>query len=497
MHDHHDDSEPAVCRIGGHRHPGDGRVCDPHLQRMRAELAGVARMTRELPTRLVPGSAPGGERVSTTRTGSPPPVDPNVLSMLAAGGAEVRRDARMLAPQVRRWSTLSTYDVTVANPDPNGPPITERRQLRTWHAETVTDGTYEPVSCNCGRPHLDGKGQPIRRGRPLLVMDDDQVGSIPPAEWADMWVRRLRLALQDTTSLIRGQVSLACDADQRRRVERVKIGEALRSARRSPTLMPAVAQLIAFQRAYQQHLETAAPRIRMALLGVRDDGPAHQARVAAALAGQGPLPGEAAVIHDPVAAEWSVRYGYAGVAAAVEVDTCYLAEWLPLLAEHDDPDSDVDIAVFARDLRHLHSELEYLLDESSDLRWIGRCPAYLRDTDGEETDRICGARIWQDPYRSVIDCPRCLTGWPEAEWLHLANLIRVRWPIDRRRRYTQGDRVAAEKCVDRLPRCSGCERVMTVEWAETSGRRDQIRTWSPTGFACPSGCIAGGVSVAA
>lgn len=473
MHHQHDTTtDDAVCRVGGHRHPGTGRVCTPHLDAMRAQLAGVARMTRDLPTVLVPG-ATSGEKVTTTRVGSPTPGRLDVMNLLAGGGAEVRRDARMLSPLVRRWSTLHTYEVTV--PGPDGTPRAEVRQLRTWHAEAVTGPD----------------------GRPLLVMPDDQVGSIPPAEWADLWVRRLRLALRHTTSPIRGRVNLACDADQRYRVERARLGEAMRTARGVPALLPAVAQLAAIGEAYRAYLKTATTAVRMALLGVRDDGPLHQARVAAALAGGGPLEARVEAVHDSVAAEWAVRYGYASTAAAVEVDTRYLAEWLPLAADHEDPDNEVDVAAFARELRALHAELEHVLGVTSDAQRIGRCPAFLRDAEGDETTRVCGAVIRQDPYRSRIECPRCVTAWPEAEWIHMAKLIRERWPIDPYRRYTQGDKTAAEKAVDYLPKCRGCERVMSVEWTETTGRRDRTRTWSPTRFVCPTGCIAGGTTVAA
>lgn len=504
--------EPAVCRIGEHKHRGAGSVCAGHLDGMRAQLAGVARMTRELPGRLVPGSPAAGDKVTTSRIGSPTSARTDVLSLLGPGGAEIRRDARMLSPLIRRWSTMHTYDVTV--PGPDGEPVTETRQLRQWHAELVTVGPGKPVECSCGRPHLDAAGRTVTRPRPLMVLDDDQVGSIPPAEWLDMWVRKWRLALRHTTSPIKGRVDLACDADQRRRLERARIGESLRAARRSPALMPAVAQLIAVQRTYRDYLARAAPLVRMSLLGVRYDGPDHQARVAAAVGagripGPGDVPGTAfevlpAAVHDPVAAEWAVRYGYAGVAAAVEVDARYLAEWLPLAVDTDDPDNEIDIVVFAADLRALHTELEHVVDATSDKIWVGRCPAFLRDTDGEDTDRLCGAGIRQDPYLSVIDCPGCHTTWPESEWLHLANLIRLRWPIDRRRRYTQGDKVVAEKAVRdradagaRAYRCRGCERVLAVDWVETTGRRDLTRTWSPARLSCPGGCLSGGIAVAA
>jgi hypothetical protein len=512
LHDLYDDeTPPAVCRIGNHNHTGAGRVCERHLDRMRAQLAGVARMTRMLPGLLVPGSAATGPgaKVTTSRVGSPTSARLDVLSLLGPGGAEIRRDARMLSPLVRRWATPHRYEVTVIGED--GKPATVTRTLYQWHAEVVADGPRRQVSCSCGRPHLDSEGRTVTTAPPRLVLDDDQVGSIPPAEWLDMWVRRWRLALRYTTSPIRGRVDLACDADQRRRVERVRIAESLRAARKSPALMPAVAQLITVQRAYADYLARAGAAVRLALVGIRYDGPDHQARVEAALnAGRLPADGMPAgttfvPVHDPIAAEWAVRYGYAGVAAAVEVDAGKLAEWLPLAADHDDDQADdVDLAAFATELAGLHRELEHVLGETSDDQWIGKCPANLRDADGEETDRLCGAGLWQDPYRSRVECPRCHTAWHQREWMHLANLIRVCWPIDRRRRYYQGDKTAAEKAIRqraessaRAYRCRGCERVLEVEWTETTRRGELTRTWSPARLVCPGGCIADVVSRAA
>lgn len=501
MHEDEHEEAPAVCRIGNHNHRGPGRVCERHLDAMRDQLAGIARMTRLLPSLLVPGSAAAdaGAKVSTSRTGSPTAARLDVLSLLGPGGAEIRRDARMLSPLVRRWATPHTYQVTV--PTEDGKTTTETRTLYQWHAEVVTAGPRRAVECSCNRQHVDRDGKTVTVARPLLVLEDDQVGSIPPAEWLDMWVRRWRIALGYTTSPIRGRVSLAVDTDQRKRVERAKTAQRLRSARMSPALMPAVAQLIAMQRAYQQYLQRAKFAVRMSLMGLRYDGPDHQARVAAALdagklpAGGIPPGGTFTPVHDPIAAEWATRTGYAGVAAAVEVDATKLAEWLPLAADTDH--EDVDLAAFAAELRGLHRELEHVLGETSDDQWIGKCPARLRDTDGEETDQLCGAGLWQDPYRTRVECPRCHTVWPSDQWMHLATLIRITWPIDRRRRYYQGDKTAAEKAIRdraeagvRAYRCRGCERIMDVEWTETTRRGERTRTWSPARLVCPGGCIA-------
>lgn len=487
--DHHHDT--AVCRIGDHKHPGTGNLCDRHLEQIRTELAGVARCTARLTDHLVPGTTPAGDKVSTTRVGSPTSARLDALNMLAPGGREIRRDARQLHVQVRRWSTRTPYQVPVMR---DGKPAVETRYTTGWHSQLLTDGIPQPGACSCGTTHSPDAiptGTPL--GRPILALDDDQVGSIPPAEWADEWVRRWRLALGRTHSPLRGRIDLACDADQRRRVERARIAESLRAARRTPALMPAVAQLITVQRIYEQHLRDTGQRVTHALLGVRDDGPQHQQRVTAAMTGAA----ADRIQHDTVTAEWAVRYGHAHTAAAVELDTARLADWLELAADVDDPDGQIDLAGFATELRSLHFELAHIVGDITDEQWLGRCPAMLRDADGEETDRVCGYGLWQDPYRALVECARCRTSWPKQQWLRLANLIRRRWPIDRRRRYTDGDRHQAETNIDYLPRCTGCDRTMRVEWREITGRRDLTRFWAPGPLVCPAGCLAGGVQVVA
>ncbi|GLY08221.1 hypothetical protein [Actinoplanes sp. NBRC 101535] len=477
MYDHQDSE---ICLIGNHPHPGPGRCCTRHLDRIRDQLAGVAAMTGRLPAQLVPGSpaADPGQKVATSRVGSPTPANLAVLSLLAPGGREIRRDARMLAPQVRRWTTTSTYDVTVIR---DGQPVTERKTLPTWHSEIVTDG-YLHHDCRCGTPH-----RPQRR--PVLRMDDDQVGLIPPAEWLDSWVRRWRIALHHTRSPLKARVSLACDADQARRLHRATTGERLRAARRSPALMPAVAQLIVLQRLYEQQLAADHAQVRAALLGIRHDGPDHQQRVDTALHPTGALtPGRTE--HDAVAAGWAVRFGATQTAAAVQVDAAYLAEWAVLAADTDHPD--VDLPAFAAELAALHAELQHVLGYTSDEQWIGRCPTQLRDLDGTDTDRVCGYGLWHDPYRTRIECPRCHSFWDQREWLPLARLIRTKWPIDRRRRYTQTDRDLAEAAHDYLPHCHACDEPLTIGWKEVTGRgRDTTPYWTPATLTCPDQCLTG------
>ncbi len=489
--DHYGDD--AVCRIGNHTHRGTGALCARHLAELRDELTGVARLTARLTHHLVPGGTPAGDKVSTSRIGSPTAARLDALSLLAGGGRETRRDARNLHVQVRRWSTRVPYQAETIR---DGKKTLETRYTTGWHTQLITDGVPQPHTCSCGAVHdTDAVPTGTPLGRPLLTLDDDQIGLIPPAEWADEWVRRWRIALGKTRSPIRGRVDLACDADQRRRVERARAAQAMRDARRIPAAWPALALFTAVSAAYQQHLADTASRVTLALLGVRDDGPQHQQRVAAAQAGQ--ILDTSRVLHDSVSAEWAVRYGHAHTAAAVEIDTGRLASWLELAADADDPDTLIDLPGFAAELRSLHSELAHIVGEVSDAIRLGRCPAFRRDHDGNDTDRLCGYTLWQDPYRDLVECAQCRTAWPKKEWLRLAGLIRRRWPVDRHRRYTHADRTEAERNVDYLPKCSGCERTMRIEWRDATGRRDLTRFWAPAALVCPSGCIAGGVHTVA
>lgn len=422
-------------------------------------------MTRQLTYHLMPGSPLPGEKVTASRDGSPTPASLKILTMVGPGVTEIRRDRRSLSPQVRRWSTVETVDVH--NP---GRPV-QRRQIRVWHRELVVD----------------------HNGRPVLVPDDDQVGVIPPAEWCDVWVRRWRLALQHNRTELAGRWVDYSEAEQGRRLTRAAIGETVRIDRGIPTFMRAVAAYVAVSRAYAQHQQRV--RVGTAILGLRDDGPQHVARVADALAGVRPP----TVAHDPATAEWIMRFGTARTAATVEVDVHYLTTWLPLVAELDDPDETLSVAKFGAELRALHAELEHALGETRNVQWVGRCPARLADEDGTETSRVCGAGIWYDPHspHSRIECPRCYTATGERRWLTLAKRIRATWPIDGRRRYTAADRWYAQTRTERIPTCRGCERTLTVQWKPAPERGDREPMWRPARLVCPHGCLAGGTSVAA
>lgn len=501
----------GICRVGGHPHAGAAAICTYHLEAGRAQLAALPRLVQDLTRYLVPGPSLPGEKVSTSRLGSPTPARLDVLTLVGPGTTEIRRDRRALVPQVRRWSTLET--VTVAVPRGLGGARfrieLERRQVRVWHRELVVDHADPGRVCRCGQVHRpDEDGHQRTPRRPLLVVDDDQVGVVPPAEWADLWVRRWRRELghpvpprTKTSGLARmlgrrSPVALPARPDVSRvaedregRLGDAAVRESLLMAHGRPLILRAVAEYVAVKRTYTHVREQTRQRIAAVVAGIDDDGAAARARAAAAAAGElvdrGP--------GDPAAAEWALRYGGARTAAHVEVDAGYLAAWLVAAAEC----GDAGVGEFLIELRALVAELEHTLGETRDEQWLGRCPAELHDDEGEPTGRVCGYGLWQDPYRSRVECPRCHAAWPEHEWLTLAARIRAKWPIDRRRLYTIGDRKAAEKQVDRLPRCRGCERTMAVEWREAGGRGYQERMWRPVAVVCPSGCLAGGTAAAA
>lgn len=466
-----DDDDTRVCLFTGHQHRGAGGFCAEHLDESRALVDGITRMTRELGYHLAPGAGPAGEKVSTSRTGSPTPARLDVLSLIGPGVSEIRIDPRSLAVQVRRWSTVTTYEVAVVR---NGKTITERRELRDYHAEIVTDGA----------------GAPVRR---LL---SDQVGAIPPAEWLDTWVRRFRIALQHPPRpLPAGAWVDYGEAEQAKRLARGALTEWVRINQGRPTMMRAVAAFLGIRQAYMETAAALRAEVTANVLGMRPDGPGARARAEDALAGRRPP----VVAYDTATAEWILRYGAARTAAAVEVDAGYLTRWLPMvIAVNDDADT-LGLADFAAELRHLHRELECVLGLTRDDQWVGRCPARLVDPrTGDETGKVCGAGIWHDAHRDgPIRCPRCHTRWPVKEWLALAARIRYAWPIDVRRRYTLGDREAAERVVERLPKCRGCESTMSVRWVPEWRRGDRARMWRPAGYFCPTGCLAGGTSTEA
>lgn len=158
----------GTCVVCRRRDPTSGTVCTPDMTAIGGLLDDLPRKIRLLPLMLVPGQQPSGERVSTSRVGSPAPARLDALSLVGPGAVAV---PGALHPLVRRWSTSREVEV-VARVG------TYRRDRHTtvlteWHQEFVVDPDT---------------------GRPFLVPDDDQTGILPPVEWLDQWVCRWRAA---------------------------------------------------------------------------------------------------------------------------------------------------------------------------------------------------------------------------------------------------------------------------------------------------------------
>jgi hypothetical protein len=151
-----------MCTVCRRREPTRGLVCDTDLDAIREMLADLPRKLRLLPLMLMPGQSPAGEKVATTRVGSPTPARLDALSLVGPGSIPV---PGVLHPLVRRWSTTRTVQVEA--------------QVGTYrvdtHTTTITEWHQEPV--------IDAS-----TGNPVMVPDDDQAGVLPPAEWLDQQV---------------------------------------------------------------------------------------------------------------------------------------------------------------------------------------------------------------------------------------------------------------------------------------------------------------------
>lgn len=270
------------------------------------------------------------------------------------------------------------------------------------------------------------------------VSDPDQIGLPPPREWLDIKVRRWRAHFGHHVPA------------------RTMLGE-LRP------YMPATWRLLL-------RFEHGPEAIAML-------SAAHAASGAAArLAYRGlltPHPGQPEAPLLPRSVRWDVEY---------------LRTWLGKACAEDA----LDIAGFAAELHALHAEIGWVLNDTPELTWLGRCPAFVdeRDHDGQPTGRKrpCGGELWQENGAFIsaqVRCPRCHITWDTRghAGAGTAREIRRVWPIDRRRRYTADD-------IDRLrvPACRGCGRRVTIDWRDVTGTRDKQRTWQPVSVACPAGC---------
>lgn len=415
-----------LCTVCRRREPTNGQVCQQDLTATTELLADLPRKLRLLPLMLMPGQSPAGEKVATTRVGSPTPARLDALSLVGPGSVPV---PSALHPLVRRWSTQHTVQV-------ESRVGTYRVEIRTvavtdWHQETVVDQAT---------------------GRPVMVPDDDQMGVLPPAEWLEQQVRTWRRAF----------------GHKRRPAAYVRASAGPRPPR------DAVQWLLTHGTKQQVEAMFAVQNLsRQYRQGVADliagHEPGHNGRRPARLREE-----------DQLADLWAIRFGEPAVARNSALNIRYLHTWLPGAAEHEQ----LDVARFATELRSLSAELTRVLGEQPDQQWLGRCPALIVDK-AAGSRAACGAGLWQDPHASVVECPRCHSAWGPrtVHLIHLAAEIRRVWPLDRRRRYSSEERRAL-KPLD----CPACQQPIVITWQRVTGLGDPDSWWRPTRTRCPAGC---------
>lgn len=443
--------------------PDDRHVHAGCRDRIRGQLADLPRKLAALTLQLVPGLAPAGDRVSTTRVGSPTGARLDVLSLTGPGSTHIADYGGLLGYQMIRWREIEhakVRAVIVVDPpepaDPDRPGRARRRfpiartvevvqDVVTWHAEVELDDA----------------------GDPYTVAGDDQVGSLPPAEWADSWARMWQQLTGYSPTSVHWSWA--------------------KGGGKSTAMVTAAAA----------HLDVAwlaggpAGRAAVSALGVLH----HTVRQHAADLTAGRvdgLNGRRQYDGDPLLADWTLRFGNTvRVPAAAPVR--YLLRWLDHAC--DDPDDRFAVADLAAELRIVTAELARVLGERDDKVWIGRCPALITNLTSGETRR-CGGHLWEDPYVGTvyvdgqpvgvrIQCPRCRTAWGPRryELLVLAQEIRAAWPVDRTRRYT-----AAEIANLVMPACPSCGRPVHIGWRDVTSTRDTRPRWRPVTAGCPAGC---------
>jgi hypothetical protein len=420
-----------LCTVCRRREPAAGLVCETDLAAIREMLADLPRKLRLLPLMLMPGQSPAGEKVATTRVGSPTSARLDALSLVGPGSVPV---PGALHPLVRRWSTTRTVEVEA--------------RVGTYrvdtHTITIVEWQQEIV--------LDGS-----TGDPVMVPDDDQTGVLPPAEWLDQQVTGWRRVLGHHKSPA-AYVRPSAGPRPPRDIVTWTLAHGTKQQ---------VAALFAMQ--------DLTRRFRQGVVDlVVGHEPGHNGRRPANLRED-----------DPVSDLWTLRFGEPKTTFDTGNNIRYLNTWLPAVAELDA----VDMASFTAGLRSLTAELTRVLGEKPDQEWLGRCPAQLTDK-AAGTKSFCGAGLWQDPHASVVECPRCHSAWGPrpVHLVHLAAEIRRVWPLDRRRRYLAAD-------IDALAplRCPGCGgQDVQIGWQEVTALGDKMRWWRPTRTRCPNGCVKAG-----
>lgn len=123
-------------------------------------------------------------------------------------------------------------------------------------------------------------------------------------------------------------------------------------------------------------------------------------------------------IVDTADAEYAARFGRPRETALVDLIAA-LASRLDAACDESE-----DVADFLTGLRIMLGACRAVLGERSNLTYLGHCPERRVDHVTGAVD-LCGGAIWQEPYVSLIACPRCKHVWPEREWLTLGGRIRA------------------------------------------------------------------------
>jgi hypothetical protein len=440
-------NDQQLCVVCGHREPEQGLVCEPDIDTIQTRLRDVLRQMHLLPLLLIPGQPDRAERVTAARAHAPLPARLDALSLIGPGCLAPTGDVLAVHPMVRRWYTVQAVTVTT---QVAGEPRTTEHRIVDWHCELLVD----------------------EHGQVVMSAEDDQVGSIPPAEWLDSWVRRWRTDLGHHRSPVRRAAADPEATAARGRRQRA----AVRALLVSPTTGAAAGRVVARYLTLRAALAAAGPTV----LGTAPAVWPRERRT-----------------EDPLREEWEVRFGEPARDEAAAADVGYLLDWLPAACERD-----LGMAEFAAQLRAVHAELTRVLGETPDQQWLGRCPATITTRDTGET-RPCGGGLWQPrtDRLSQVKCPRCHATWGGArpvdkthldaghparpvELLDLARQIRQVWPVDRRRRYN-AEHIGAL----RVPSCPGCGGRVRLSWAEVTEPGERRRWWRPTAATCHTdGC---------
>ncbi len=419
----------VTCAICRRREPGHGRACDPCRSHVRDLLSDLPRKMALLPLMLMPGQSPAGEKVATTRVGSPTSARLDALSLVGPGSVSVPAG---LHPLVRRWSTQRPVTVEVRA---GGHTKTHQVTITEWHQEYVVDPDT---------------------GLPVQVPDEDQVGVVPPAEWLEQNTRTWRAVFGHT----------------RPPVAYVRPSAGPRAPR----------DLV------QWVLSNGTPQQVETLFAARELGRQYRQGVTQLLTGHEPgyrgRRPDALREDDPVGDAWEIRFGEHSATRSVELNVNYLRTWWEQACESEH----LDVGRFAAELRSLSAELTRVLGEQPDHQWLGRCPAQVTDK-ATGAAEPCGAGLWQDPHASVVECPRCHGAWgPQpVQLIHLAAEIRRVHPLDRRRRYRVEETDALIP-----PHCPACAVPVLVRWQNVTAIGDTCRWYRPARTQCPTaGCDRG------